>query len=65
MQSPRKWQRDLEERRAERELFFSTAFKSLRLIALAVFVANFAVYAVASWIQGDPSGWEPWLRLLI
>ena len=45
--------------------FFSTAFKSLRLIALAVFVANFAVYAVASWIQGDPSGWEPWLRLLI
>lgn len=65
MKSPRQSQRDLEERRAEREFFFWTAFKYLKLIVIAVLVANLVFYDVASLIQGDPPGWEPLLRLLL
>lgn len=52
MSSPQQPSSSLEQRRAERELFFWTAFKVLRLVTAAAFTAAVVVYVAISTIEG-------------
>jgi hypothetical protein len=58
LKSRHRWEVALEKRRAKRELFFSTAFESLRLVVAVVLVATFSFCTAAYLIHGDRPDWR-------
>jgi hypothetical protein len=58
--SPHRKRPPIEQRKAERELFFWTAFQALKLVIAFVF----AIYAVISLIRGELPGGDLLVRSL-